>query len=64
MGRTEKAAVTSGECAWKDLSKREVQPAPLREIRFNKTKRLGSQPPDRSTSATVKRNKITTVRGM
>ncbi|XP_060799821.1 uncharacterized protein LOC132901441 isoform X2 [Neoarius graeffei] len=61
MGRTEKAAVTSGECVWKDLSKKEVQPAPLREIRFNKTKKPGRQLPDRCTSAAV-RNTTTTVR--
>ena len=43
MGRTEKAACTSGACLWKDMSRREVQPAPMKEICFQKPKRLDRQ---------------------
>jgi len=43
MGRTEKAAVTSGVCMWKDISRKEVRPALLREISFHKPKRLDRQ---------------------
>ena len=38
MGRTEKAAVTSGVCMWKDISRKEVRQAPLRENLLPKTK--------------------------
>jgi len=43
MGRSEKAAVTSGACMWKDFSRKEVRPSSLREISFHKAKRLGRQ---------------------
>ncbi|KAI4799462.1 hypothetical protein KUCAC02_016927 [Chaenocephalus aceratus] len=36
---------------WKDISRTEVRPAPLREISFHKPKRLGRQLPAASTSA-------------
>ena len=61
MGRTEKAAVTSGVCMWKDISRKEVRPAPLREISFHKPKRLSRQLPAASTSA---RKSSITPRGM
>lgn len=61
MKRSEKAAVTSGVCMWKDISRKEVRPAPLREIRFLKPKRLDRHLQAPLTSA--RKNSIT-PRGM
>ena len=54
MGMTEKAAVTSGVCMWKDTSWKEVKPAPLKEISFH------NHP---ASSKAVKKSSVTS-RGM
>uniref|UniRef100_A0A1A8G6W1 Zinc finger PHD-type domain-containing protein n=1 Tax=Nothobranchius korthausae TaxID=1143690 RepID=A0A1A8G6W1_9TELE len=57
MGKTEKAAVTSQACAWKDLSRKNVEPAPLKKITFHKPKKFCRQLP--AASETVRRSSVT-----
>jgi len=60
MGWTEKPAVTSGECKWKDLSRKEVEPAPLKKISFRKPKRTGRL--DRQLPETARSRSSATAR--